>query len=88
MSVTNDLLNTVLRHAGQEVSRKEFLNLAGRGLAASVAAGTLAACQDKPSAGAVATTPTTGTPAAQVDASTTYTAASGQQVPSLSLIHI
>jgi hypothetical protein len=45
MSVTNELLNTVLRHAGQEVSRKEFLNLAGRGLAASVAAGTLAACR-------------------------------------------
>jgi predicted dehydrogenase len=83
MSVTNDLLNTVLRHASQEVSRKEFLNLAGRGLAASVAAGTLGACQDKPTAaGAAAPTLTTGTPAAQVDASTVYAAPGGPQVPS------
>jgi hypothetical protein len=82
MSVTNDLLNTVLRHAGQEVSRKEFLNLAGRGLAASVAVGALASCQDKGTGTSGATTSTTGTPAAQVDASTTYTPPGGPQVPS------
>jgi predicted dehydrogenase len=81
MSITNELLNTVLRHAGQEVSRKEFLSLAGRGLAVGVAATTLASCQDKPAATA-ATTPLTGTPAAEVDASTTYTAADGQKIPS------
>ena len=45
MSATNELLNTVLRHAGQEVSRKEFFSIAGRGLAAGVAVGTLASCQ-------------------------------------------
>jgi predicted dehydrogenase len=84
MSVTNELLNTVLRHAGHEVSRKEFLSLAGRGLAAGVAASTLASCQDKPAASAAsaATTPTTGTPAAQVEASTVYAAPDGQRVPS------
>ncbi|SNR39642.1 Gfo/Idh/MocA family protein [Hymenobacter mucosus] len=82
MSITNELLNTVLRHAGQEVSRKEFLSMAGRGLAVGVAAGALASCQDKPGATAAAAVPTTGTPASQVDASTTYTAADGQKVPS------
>jgi len=83
MSITNELLNTVLRHAGQEVSRKEFLSMAGRGLAVGVAAGALASCQDKPGpAAAAATTPLTGTPAAEVDAATTYTAPEGQQVPS------
>ncbi|MBO0358824.1 Gfo/Idh/MocA family oxidoreductase [Hymenobacter sp. BT186] len=83
MSFTNELLNTVLRHAGQEVSRKEFLNLAGRGLAVGVAAGTLASCQsDGPAKATAAATPTTGTPASEVDASTIYTAPSGQQVPS------
>jgi predicted dehydrogenase len=83
MSVTNELLNTVLRHAGQEVSRKEFLTLAGRGLAASVAVGALASCQDKgPATSAATATPTTGTPASQGVASTTFTAPGGQQVPS------
>jgi predicted dehydrogenase len=83
MSFTNELLNTVLRHAGQEVSRKEFLNLAGRGLAVGVAASTLASCQsDGPAKATAASTPTTGTPASEVDASTVYTAPSGQQVPS------
>lgn len=53
MFATHDLLNTVLRHAGREVSRKKFLSLAGRGLAASVAAGTLAAYQDKAALGAM-----------------------------------
>jgi hypothetical protein len=80
MSATNELLNTLLRHAGQEVSRKEFLSLAGRGLAVSVGAGALAGCQGQPTA-AVAT-PATGTPAAQVDASTVYATPTGQQVPS------
>ncbi|WP_052695492.1 hypothetical protein [Hymenobacter sp. AT01-02] len=65
MSITNELLNTVLRHAGQEVSRKEFLSMAGRGLAVGVAAGALASCQDKPGATAAAAVPTTGTPASQ-----------------------
>ncbi|GAB3826358.1 Gfo/Idh/MocA family protein [Hymenobacter jeollabukensis] len=84
MSITNELLNTVLRHAGQEVSRKEFLNLAGRGLAVGVAAGTLASCNSGggKAAEAPASAPTTGTPASQVDASTTYTAADGQTVAS------
>lgn len=83
MSFTNELLNTVLRHAGQEVSRKEFLNLAGRGLAVGVAASTLASCQsDGPAKATAASTPTTGTPASEVDASTVYTSPSGQQVPS------
>ncbi len=82
MSIPNDLLNTVLRHASQEVSRKEFLSLAGRGLAASVAAGALASCQDKGSASTAITTPTTGTPASEVDATTTFTAPGGQQIPS------
>ncbi|MEJ7658111.1 MAG: hypothetical protein WKG07_00040 [Hymenobacter sp.] len=44
MSFTNNLLNTVLRQANQEVSRKEFLTLAGRSLAVGVAASTLASC--------------------------------------------
>ena len=82
MSIPNDLLNTVLRHASQEVSRKEFLSLAGRGLAASVAVGALASCQDKNTSTAAATTPTTGTPASEVDATTTFTAPGGQQLPS------
>ena len=84
MSITHDLLNTVLRHAGQEVSRKEFLSLAGRGLAVGVAASTLAGCGsgNSGSAEAGAGTPTTGTPAADVDASTTYTAPDGQPVAS------
>lgn len=84
MSITNELLNTVLRHAGQEVSRKEFLSLAGRGLAVSVAAGTLAGCNSGPESnpGAKATTPTTGTPASEVDAATTYTSPQGAQVAS------
>ncbi|RZK16386.1 MAG: Gfo/Idh/MocA family oxidoreductase, partial [Hymenobacter sp.] len=87
MSVTNDLLNMVLRRAGQYVSRKEFLSLTGRGLAASVAAGALAACQDKgASAADAATTPTTGTLAAQVDASTVYAAPGGPQVPLLEAV--
>jgi predicted dehydrogenase len=80
MSITNELLNTVLRHAGQEVSRKEFLSLAGRGLAVGVAASTLASCQGK--AAAEDGTPTTGTPAKEVDASTTYTSPEGQRVAS------
>jgi predicted dehydrogenase len=80
MSVTNELLSSVLHHANQEVSRKEFLSLAGRSLAVSVAAGALASCQDK---GTLATaTPTTGTPAPQADATITFTGAGGQQVPS------
>ncbi|MGI4867657.1 MAG: Gfo/Idh/MocA family protein [Janthinobacterium lividum] len=84
MSVTNELLNTVLRHAGQEISRKEFFSIAGRGLAAGVAVGALASCQDKgaSSATGATTTPTTGTPAAQVDVATVYAASDGQQVPS------
>ena len=82
MSFTNELLNTVLRHAGQEVSRKEFLSLAGRGLAVGVAAGTLAGCQSDGSSSAVAGTPTTGTPASEVNANTVYTAPDGQKVPS------
>ncbi|RTQ48615.1 gfo/Idh/MocA family oxidoreductase [Hymenobacter gummosus] len=84
MSITNELLNTVLRHAGQEVSRKEFLSLAGRGLAVGVAAGTLAGCNSGGSGKAEASsaTPTTGTPAAEVDAATTYTSPGGAQVPS------
>jgi predicted dehydrogenase len=84
MSATNELLNTLLRHAGQEVSRKEFLSLAGRGLASSVAVGALAACQDKSTSSSTtaAATPTTGTPASQVDAATVYAAPGGQQVPS------
>ncbi|GGG56251.1 Gfo/Idh/MocA family protein [Hymenobacter glacieicola] len=82
MSITNELFNTVLRHASQEVSRKEFLSLAGRGLAVGVATSTLASCQDKSSAASAATTPTTGTPASQVDGSTIYTAPGGLQVPS------
>lgn len=83
MSITNELLNTVLRHAGQEVSRKEFLSMAGRGLAAGVAVTALAGCDDKagPSTSAGGT-PLTGTPAAEVDAATTYTAPEGQSVPS------
>ncbi|MBD2714885.1 Gfo/Idh/MocA family oxidoreductase [Microvirga sp. STR05] len=82
MSITNELLNTVLRHASQEVSRKEFLSLAGRGLAVGVAAGSLASCQsDTPKTGA-ATTPTTGTPASEVEAATVYAAPDGQKVPS------
>ncbi|MCR5889038.1 Gfo/Idh/MocA family oxidoreductase [Hymenobacter sp. J193] len=82
MALTNELLNTVLRHAGQEVSRKEFLSLAGRGLAVGVAATTLASCQSgTPDAKAADATPTTGTPASEVEA-TTYTAPGGQKVPS------
>ncbi|UOQ65182.1 Gfo/Idh/MocA family oxidoreductase [Hymenobacter volaticus] len=82
MSFTNELLNTVMRHAGQEVSRKEFLSLAGRGLAVGVAAGTLAGCQSDGASSAVAGTPTTGTPASEVNANTIYTAPNGQKVPS------
>ncbi|MDF7813661.1 Gfo/Idh/MocA family oxidoreductase [Hymenobacter sp. YC55] len=82
MSFTNELLNTVLRHAGQEVSRKEFLSLAGRGLAVGVAAGTLASCQSDGASSAVAGTPTTGTPASEVNANTVYTSPDGQKVPS------
>ncbi|QIX63424.1 Gfo/Idh/MocA family oxidoreductase [Hymenobacter sp. BT18] len=83
MALTNELLNTVLRHASQEVSRKEFLSLAGRGLAVGVAATTLASCQSgTPDAKAADATPTTGTPASEVDAATTYTAPGGQKVPS------
>ncbi|TYZ06020.1 Gfo/Idh/MocA family oxidoreductase [Hymenobacter lutimineralis] len=83
MALTNELLNTVLRHASQEVSRKEFLSLAGRGLAVGVAATTLASCQSgTPDAKAADATPTTGTPASEVDVATTYTAQGGQKVPS------
>lgn len=84
MSITNELLNTVLRHANHEVSRKEFLTMAGRGLAVGVAAGTLAGCGSGGSGGAEAPAPTstTGTPASEVEASTRYTAADGAQVPS------
>ncbi|WP_317240799.1 hypothetical protein [Hymenobacter sp. 5414T-23] len=82
MSITNELLSTVLREASREVSRKEFLTLAGRGLAVGVAAGTLASCQSEGPANAqAATTPTTGTPASEVSA-TTYTSPAGQKVPS------
>ncbi|UOG73781.1 Gfo/Idh/MocA family oxidoreductase [Hymenobacter tibetensis] len=82
MSITHDLLNTVLRHASQEVSRKEFLSLAGRGLAVGVAASTLASCQSDGAGKAVAGVPTTGTPASEVDASTIFTAPDGKKVPS------
>jgi predicted dehydrogenase len=82
MSVTNKLLSSVLHHANQEVSRKEFLSLAGRSLAVSVAAGALASCQDQGASTATSATPTTGTPASQVDATTTFTGVGGQQVPS------
>jgi hypothetical protein len=82
MSVTNKLLSSVLHHANQEVSRKEFLSLAGRSLAGSVAAGALASCQDKGTSATATATPTTGTPASQVEATTTFTGAGGQQVPS------
>jgi len=87
MSLTNELLHTVLREAGREVSRKEFLTLAGRGLAVGVAASTLSSCQDKNASSsggttAAATTPTTGTPASDVEATTTYTAPDGQKIPS------
>ena len=84
MFFTNNLLSTVLRQANQEVSRKEFLTITGRSLAVGVAASTLASCQDKAGAGgaAGAAVPTTGTPASEVDASTSYTAPDGQQVPS------
>ncbi|WP_317239125.1 hypothetical protein [Hymenobacter sp. 5516J-16] len=82
MSITNELFHTVLRHASQEVSRKEFLSLAGRGLAVGVATSTLASCQDKSASASAATTPTTGTPASEVDASTVYAAPGGQQIPS------
>ncbi|WP_317172808.1 hypothetical protein [Hymenobacter sp. HDW8] len=83
MSLTNSLLNTVLRQASQEVSRKEFLTMAGRGLAVGVAASTFAGCQEKPGGEAAKTaTPTTGTPASEVTASTVYAAPGGQQVPS------
>jgi predicted dehydrogenase len=82
MSVTNELLSSVLHHANQEVSRKEFLSLAGRSLAVSVAAGALASCQDKGTSATATATPTTGTPASQVEAMTTFTGAGGQQVPS------
>ncbi|TGD78830.1 Gfo/Idh/MocA family protein [Hymenobacter wooponensis] len=83
MSITNELLNTVLREASREVSRKEFLTLAGRGLAVGVAAGTLASCQSEgPADAKAATTPTTGTPASEVNATTTYTSPGGQKVPS------
>jgi predicted dehydrogenase len=82
MSVTNELLSSVLHHANQEVSRKEFLSLAGRSLAVSVAAGALASCQDKGTSTTATATPTTGTPASQVEATTTFTGAGGQQVPS------
>ncbi|MBC6605896.1 Gfo/Idh/MocA family oxidoreductase [Hymenobacter sp. BT188] len=83
MSLINSLLNTVLSQAGQEVSRKEFLTMAGRGLAVGVAASTFASCQDKSGGEAAkAATPTTGTPASEVTASTVYTGPGGQQVPS------
>jgi predicted dehydrogenase len=82
MSFTNELLSSVLHHANQEVSRKEFLSLAGRSLAVSVAAGALASCQDKGTLAAATATPTTGTPASQVEATTTFTGAGEQQVPS------
>lgn len=84
MSFTHELLNTVLRHAGQEVSRKQFLSLAGRGLAVGAAATALASCQSggPNDAAATATTPTTGTPASEVEASTTFTAPDGARVPS------
>jgi predicted dehydrogenase len=82
MSVTNELLSSVLHHANQEVSRKEFLSLAGRSLAVSVATGALASCQDKGTLATATATPTTGTSASQVEATTTFTGAGGQQVPS------
>jgi predicted dehydrogenase len=82
MSVTNELLSSVLHHANQEVSRKEFLSLAGRSLAVSVAVGALASCQDKGTLATAKATLTTGTPASQVEATTTFTGAGGQQVPS------
>ncbi|RSK35447.1 Gfo/Idh/MocA family oxidoreductase [Hymenobacter metallilatus] len=82
MSFTNELLSTVLHHAGREVSRKEFLSLAGRGLAVSVAAGALGSCQSEGPGAKAAGTPTTGTPASEVDAATTFTSPEGTKVAS------
>nr|GFB84973.1 ABC transporter B family member 10 [Tanacetum cinerariifolium] len=71
----------------EELSEREgglYANLLRLQFELAVAVGALAACQDKgaaSSAGAIIT-PTTGTPALQVDAATVYATPGGQQVPS------
>ena len=59
--MTQTVFHTLLTHADAAVSRKEFLSLAGRGLAVGVAASALASCQSS-SSETPETAPSTGKP--------------------------